>query len=84
VEIIATAWCIFTIVVAAKGVSFWWIFALAVGSSAIYFGMRREHSVRFWNAGGSTLVQWVATVYATQIITMGILFLIGFGVGKLF
>jgi hypothetical protein len=83
-EIIATAWCILTIVAAAKGASFWWILALAVGSSLIYLGLRREHAVRFWSTGQLFFAKWLVIVYVTQVITMGVLFSIGFGIGKLF
>jgi hypothetical protein len=83
-ELIATAWVVFTIIVGAKGASFWWIPALAVGASVIYLLMRRVHFVRFQSAGFAILTQWIVTIYATQLITIGVLFTIGYGIGKLF
>lgn len=83
-ELIGTGWVVLTIVVAAKGASFWFIPAIAVGSSVIYFLMRQAVFVRFWNSSGGWFTPWAVGVYTSQCLAMGILFLIGYGIGKLF
>jgi hypothetical protein len=81
---IATAWIIFTFVVGMKGVSFWWIPGLTIGWTIIYLFLRPTLIILAWQHGPVRTAEWLVGVYVTAGIGAGIVFFLGYGIGKLF
>jgi hypothetical protein len=81
-EIAALALVIVTVVVGYSHTSWYAVLGLAVVGTLVYFWMRSRSTVGMFQRVG--VIQYTAMTYATQVLTVAILFAIGRGLATAF
>ena len=82
-EIVAVGFVIASMVVGVVDGAWWWILGTTAGCTAVSVGLRREQLEHFQSLGPKQVMAWILTIYALQLVTLTVTFLVGIGVGKL-
>jgi hypothetical protein len=81
-ELAAFALAVVIVVVGYSGMSWYAVLGLAVIGPLVYFWMQTSATIGMFQRVG--VVQYTAMTYATQVLTVAILFAIGRGLASLF